>query len=52
MGLLGRVAKAVVGEKPTVGGLLSRVGVGRGAAGGAAWLMSPEEERVMSPPAV
>lgn len=48
MGWMSKVAQVVAGEKPSVGGLLSRAGIVGGLGAGGAWLMSPEEERVSS----
>lgn len=48
MGLLSGLTRLAAGEKPSVGGLLSRAGLLGAGIGGGAWLMSPEEERVSS----
>lgn len=48
MGWMSKVAQVVAGEKPSVGGLLSRAGIVGGLGAGGAWLMSPEEERISS----
>lgn len=50
MGWMAKVAQVVAGEKPSVGGLLSRAGLVGGLGAGGAWLMSPEEERAAAPP--
>lgn len=49
MGWMSKVAQVVAGEKPSVGGLLSRAGLVGGLGAGGAWLMSPEEERLAAP---